>query len=93
MPQLNQAKSAYQEGRILLAIQAIKQGQIQKIRAAAKVYDVPYTTLYHRINGMTPRRDSTPNSCKLSPYEEEAIVQYILDLDSRGFPPPASRCI
>jgi hypothetical protein len=35
---------------------------------------------------MLSRRDSTPNSCKLTPYEEEAIVQYILDLDSRGFP-------
>ena len=36
---------------------------------------------------MTSRRDSIPNSRKLTPYEESALVQYILDLDSRGFPP------
>ncbi|KFZ22954.1 hypothetical protein V502_02567 [Pseudogymnoascus sp. VKM F-4520 (FW-2644)] len=36
---------------------------------------------------MTSRRDCTPNSRKLTPYEESALVQYILDLDSRGFPP------
>jgi hypothetical protein len=28
-----------------------------------------------------------PNCRKLTPYEESAIVQYILDLYSRGFPP------
>jgi hypothetical protein len=87
MAQPIQATSPYKEGRILLAIQAIKQGQIQSIRATAASYDIPYTTLYRRIHGTASRRDSAPNSCKLSPYEEGTIVQYILDLDSRGFPP------
>ena len=41
------------------------------------------------MNGMTSRRDSTPNSQKLTSYEEAALVQYILDLDSRGFSPRA----
>jgi hypothetical protein len=36
---------------------------------------------------MASRRDSTPNLKKLTSYEESALVQYILDLDSRGFPP------
>jgi hypothetical protein len=44
-------------------------------------------TLRRRIRGMPSRRDYTPNSRKLTPYEESALVQYILDLDSRGFPP------
>jgi hypothetical protein len=34
--------SLNQEGRILLAIQAIKQRQIQSLRAATALYNVPY---------------------------------------------------
>ena len=87
MPQPTQAQSSNQEGRILLAINAIKQGQFQSVRAAAMSYNVPETTLRRRAHGVTPRRDCTPNSRKLTPYEESALVQYILNLDSRGFPP------
>jgi hypothetical protein len=36
---------------------------------------------------MTARRDCEPNSKKLAKLEESVIVQHILDLDSRGFPP------
>jgi|SRR5450432_1981325 len=83
----NQASFSNKEGRILLAIQAVKQGQFQSIRAATTSYDIPRTTLRRRINGMTSRRDSIPNSRKLTPKEELAIIQYILDLDSYRFPP------
>ncbi|KFY99188.1 hypothetical protein V500_01442, partial [Pseudogymnoascus sp. VKM F-4518 (FW-2643)] len=43
-----QPKSSNQEGRILLAIQSIKQGHIQSVRAAAMSYDVLKTTLRRR---------------------------------------------
>ncbi|KFY79439.1 hypothetical protein V499_01568 [Pseudogymnoascus sp. VKM F-103] len=87
MPQPTQDQSSNQEGRILLAITALKEGNIKSIRAAAMSYDVPFESLRARLNGVTSRRDSTPNSRKLTLYEESALVQYILDLDSRGFPP------
>jgi hypothetical protein len=87
MPRPIRAKSSNQEGRILLAIQAIKQGKIEGTRPAAVSYDIPESTLRDRINGMTSRRDSVPNSRKLTPEEESAIVQYILELDLRGFSP------
>ena len=74
MPPPKQAKSSDQEGRILLAKEAIKLGQIKSIRGAAAEFDVHYTTLYCQINGRPSRRDCTPNSRKLSPYEEEAVV-------------------
>jgi hypothetical protein len=43
-------------------------------------------TFYDQILGKPARSDCTPNSRKLTPYEEEVIIQYILDLDSCGFP-------
>jgi hypothetical protein len=48
---------------------------------------VAEATLRRRRAGMPARRDSQPNSKKLTPREEEVIVQYILDLDERGFSP------
>ena len=39
------------------------------------------------MNGVPSRSDYIPSSRKLALYEEEAIIQYILDLDLRGFPP------
>ena len=40
-----QAQSSSQEGRILLAIQAIRQGHIQNVKSAVEMYDIPRTTL------------------------------------------------
>jgi hypothetical protein len=79
------AQTASKESRIILALQAIERGQIRSIRAAAETYNVPWTTLRDRRNGMTSRRDCVPNSRKLTNLEEEAIVRYILDMDERGY--------
>ena len=84
---LTQAYSSNQEGRILLAIQAIKLYQFRSVRAAAIAYDVPPQTLRDRIKGTAPRCDTPSNTQRLTFQEEEAIVRYILNLDSRGFPP------
>jgi hypothetical protein len=75
------------EGRILLAIRSIENNQIQSVRRAATVYNVPRNTLHRRLNNILSRRDCTPNSMKLDKLEETAIIQYVLDLDSRGFSP------
>ena len=40
-----------------------------------------------RRAGKPARRDCQPNSKKLTQLEEEVIIRYILDLDSRGFAP------
>jgi len=75
------------EAKVLLALQAYQNNQKLSLRRAAKVYEIPYTTLYRRQHGISARCDWIPKSRKLSDLEEQIIIQFILDLDSRGFPP------
>jgi hypothetical protein len=75
------------EARILLALQALQNNPKLKLRPTAKAYQVKYGTLRNRKNGIQSQRDWIPKSRRLSNLEEETIVQFILDLDSRGFPP------
>ncbi|KAJ0125886.1 Cytochrome P450 monooxygenase yanC [Fusarium oxysporum f. sp. albedinis] len=75
------------EADIILALQAYEADPKLSLRRAAKIYDVPFRTLHYRSQGRQARNDCIPNSRKLSDLEEQVIVQYILDLDSRGFPP------
>jgi len=75
------------ESRIILAIQALKGSQKLSIRSAARIYNVSETTLRERRAGRPARRDIAANSRKLTDLEESVIVQHILELDSKGFPP------
>jgi hypothetical protein len=75
------------EGRICLAIQALKNRQSNSFRAAARTYDVPKDTLIRRYRGILPRRDSHRTTYKLTLIEEEVLIQRILDLRDQGFSP------
>ena len=75
------------EARIILAIEAIRTSKNLSRRAAAKLYNVPESTLRLRMNGHLPLSDRRPATYNLSKLEEEVLVKYILDLDSRGFAP------
>ncbi|RKK31124.1 hypothetical protein BFJ66_g15995 [Fusarium oxysporum f. sp. cepae] len=74
------------EANVLLALQAYQADPKLSLRRAAFIYNVHFDTLYGRYCGLPARSDCIPNSRKLSDLEEQVIVQYILDLDSRGFP-------
>ncbi|KAF4470852.1 hypothetical protein FALBO_2237 [Fusarium albosuccineum] len=74
------------EARILLALQALQNNPKLSTRHAATMYEVYYRTLQRRRNGIQSRSDFIPKSRKLSDLEEQIIVQFVLDLDSRGFP-------
>jgi hypothetical protein len=76
-----------QEARIILAIEAIRMTKNLTRLRAAKIYDVPYSTLTSRMNGRTDIRERRPAVQKLTELEEEVISQHIIDLDSRGFAP------
>lgn len=75
------------EGRISLAVASFRQNPTQAKRALAAAYDVPESTLRTRLRGVRPKREIRSSNRKLLPSEEQALVQWILDLDRRGFPP------
>lgn len=62
--------SIKQDGRVLLAIQAVQKNEIRSIREAARRFHVPYSTLRDRH--------------KLTRNEEESLEKWILDMDARG---------
>ena len=74
------------ESRVILTLQALQSNPKLSIREAAKIYSVARSTLARRKRGQPARRDSMPKSRKLTESEEEALVKYILELDSRAFP-------
>jgi hypothetical protein len=83
-------KLANQEGRILLALSDIKNGRVKSIRAAAKLYEIPRSTLQTRaysVVSIVERRN--PNQ-KLTQLEEDSLTKWILSIDSRGAAPRPS---
>ena len=84
MPQKND------ESQVVLALQAMQNDPKLSARAAGKIYSVDHEKLSRRKRGIKPRRDTLANSRKLTDLEESVLVQYILNLDSKGFPPRLS---
>lgn len=78
---------AQKEGRNVLALHALRTGQISSGRAAARVYKTPKSTLSDRTHGRVARVDSRANNRKLTETEELVLIQWILDMDARGYPP------
>ncbi|EDO04977.1 hypothetical protein SS1G_07461 [Sclerotinia sclerotiorum 1980 UF-70] len=78
------------EARINLAIEAIRISQNLSIRKAAKLYNIPYTTLTSRMNGILPLTERRSANHKMTELEEKSLLQYILDMDERGFSPRIS---
>ena len=87
MSQHNLPKSTLKEAQVQLALQALQQDATLSLQRAAAIYSVSQSTLSDRRAGRPSRRDTTPNSRKLTQSEETVIVQHVLDLDARGFPP------
>jgi len=56
----------FQEGRLVLAINAYKQGQFQSFRSATSTYDVPRTTARRRNKGIQAQRGSIASNRRLT---------------------------
>lgn len=77
---------AHKESLIVMAIEELKNGRVKNAHAAAIVFDIPYSTLRDRLSGKTWKGEAATNSMLFTVIEEESIVKYILDLDSKGYP-------
>jgi predicted RNA polymerase sigma factor len=67
--------SIEQEGRILLAIQAIQNHEISSIREVARRFNIPESTLRTRLRGTKNRAETRANSYKLTEIEEESLLK------------------
>ena len=76
----NKRNSLEIEGRIELAIAALKKKEISSIRKAAKLYDVPRSTLTYRLKGRPSHTILRANSHRLTEAEEDLLVQWVLGL-------------
>lgn len=74
------------EERIQRAITALQSGVETSVRKAATNFDVPRSTLRHRMAGMQPNKSSKIAMQRLTPEEEDAIKKTILQLFAWGWP-------
>lgn len=78
------------EASITIALSAIQKDPKLSIRKAAQLYSINRSTLAARMKGRRARNEVPANSMRLTVLEEETLLKFILDLDSRGFPPRLS---
>lgn len=62
-----------QEGRLSLAIQAIKNGKYPSAAAAARSFEIPVSTLKARINGRESATEKRHNRFIFTEIEEGSI--------------------
>jgi transposase len=75
------------EARINLAITVIRSTDNLSCRKAARMYNVSKDTLTARMAGRLLPNVTELRNRKLTILEEDVVVQYVLELDSRGYPP------
>jgi hypothetical protein len=63
------------EGRLSLALASFQNNPSQSKRALAAAFNVPESTLRTRLQGVRPKRETTSVHLKLSPVEEQSLVQ------------------
>ena len=84
-------KENEREAQIQRALKALESGKYTTLGEAAIAFKVPKSTLGHRRTGRQTRRKAHEKEQLLSAASEEAIVKWILKLDSWGFPPRLDR--
>jgi hypothetical protein len=77
-----------QETRIIIAIETLQTSK-QKLsrQKTILIYKIPENIFYDRITSRIPYSNTRPTVQNLTETEKQVIINYILDLDSRGFSP------
>jgi len=79
------------EQAISQALSDLSTGIYTSRRAAARAYGVPESTLRNRLGGATSSALSHQHQQRLTPLQEDFLVEWILEEDARGYPPPHAR--
>ncbi|EFQ94906.1 hypothetical protein PTT_07266 [Pyrenophora teres f. teres 0-1] len=79
------------EAAIQAAIKNLNSGVFPSQRAAAKAYAIPRATLSARMRGQQTSQTSHVYQQRLTPEQEDFLVQWILEEDARAFPPSHAR--
>ena len=79
------------ERMIQSCIAEYNEGKFKSIRAASRAWDVPRTTLERRLRGAAPRRVAHHHQQRLTPEQEQFLATWILEEDTRGYPPGHDR--
>jgi hypothetical protein len=79
------------EAAIAQAIQDLQSGVHTSLRAAAQAYGVKRSTLQDRVKGTTSIRASHQHQQRLTPLQEEFLVEWILEEAQRGYAPSHAR--
>lgn len=81
----------HRDETIQTALAEFESGVYESLRATARAYGVAETTLRDRRRGATNRRAAHHHQQRLSPPQEDFLVQWILDEDTRMQPPSHAR--
>jgi hypothetical protein len=74
----------YREGIIQSAIADLNASIYKSQRAACKAYNIPRSTLRHRMAGSLPHATAHQQQQQLTPEQEEFLVNWIIDKDTRA---------
>jgi len=70
------------EDAITDAINAIRDGQVYSVRAAAHAYGVPWVTLQDRLHRATDHSMASETTQKLTSEQEKCLVEWIKELET-----------
>lgn len=73
--------------RLLLALKSLTDNETNLVAKAARFFEVPRSTLQHRINGRQSVKEMAVSFLKFTQVEELSIKTRILSLDARGASP------